>query len=191
MLDDAECATIYSALLAMMRYRGWTPNATASVISTATGAFRFFADGPGVRVVALFVRPALSLPALRDAIDVAKATHPPTSTERLVVLALHSGAAIATPATTAFVTALADAPQSALSVELWHTRLQLGIDVMRHVDVGPHHLANADERARYPASVLWLIRRDDPVARWLGARVGDVVVEEHVSGVPNLRRVVR
>ena len=62
-----------------------------------------------------------------------------------------------------------------LYVEHWHVDRQLGIDVLGHSDVSPHRIVTECPK---PAKDLPLMRLSDPVARWLGAREHNIVVEE-------------
>lgn len=62
-------------------------------------------------------------------------------------------------------------------IECWHTR-ELLIDVLGHCDQSPHRRATESERAKYPIDHLPLMRVTDPVARWLGLDIDDVVIEE-------------
>lgn len=206
-LSDVELATVCSALASLFSYRNWTPDARSRPVRHRL-RFRFYGSSPSVRVVALFadvppkarntddddddsdvptIAPtAASLDAaVRDADDETSAT---AADKQLVVLALHSDVPPSGTTSVArslyadaqsFVDAVnLDARRSRVCyVEHWHLR-QLAIDVLRHADVSPHRLATADERSRYPVAHLPLLRLSDPVARWLGARESDIVVEE-------------
>jgi len=192
---------VYSGLTALFAHRGWTRDAEHSCLVADRHRFRAFAHSPTVRAVALFVdmrtadrsKDELSSPplamapsagALEAAVRLADAESAALYDKEtpLVVLALRFDSAPRLRADAqAFVDAIdLDRRRAAfVYVEHWHTR-QLAIDVLAHADVSPHRIASADERRlRTPVvEQLPLLRLCDPVARWLGAREGDVVVEE-------------
>ena len=121
---------------------------------------------------------------------------------RLVTLALRSDTSehLSTEAQ-AYVDSLnlSESRSRLATLEHWHTRTQLAIDVLAHEDncrrvagelVCSHRIAD-DDIVPYRTEHLPLVRLVDPVARWLGARIGDVLVEERDEPSRGLTRYYR
>jgi DNA-directed RNA polymerase subunit H (RpoH/RPB5) len=233
---DESLDAVYSALLRLCAYRGYTP-LVAHSNTTSRHAFRLFARSATARIVALFVDMPGALRAKSELVDAAPCRAPSVAAldaavavanaesttlmsadaaeRQLIVLALHSDTRSHQLGRDVqrFIESidLDVEARATVYIEHWHTSRQLAIDVLAHSDVTGrdprddddddeeeekpvHRFATATERARYPLAQLPLIRLCDPVARWLGARTGDVLVEErdeHATGrVLYLRHVV-
>lgn len=191
----------------IVAYREWHVHAK-SVPATFEdrAAFRLIALGPGVRVCALFfdcganasVATPPTLATLRAAVhaaDDATASVPNASARRLVVLLVHADGALRLRSDVqAALDDIAVTQRALMRLETWHAR-QLAVDVPAHELVAPHRFATATEKQRYVPTHLPLMRVTDPVARWLGAELDDIVVEERDDADTGrslyLRRVVR
>jgi len=80
-----------------------------------------------------------------------------------------------------------------IGLEMWHVD-QLRIDVLAHVDVPRHRIPTAEERKKYNVKYLPLMLLDDPVARWLGFSIDDVIAidleDADMGRSVQLRRIV-
>ena len=63
---------------------------------------------------------------------------------------------------------------SKINCDLWHLD-QLFIDAVAHTDTPPHRLATRAERRHVDAALLPLLLIDDPMRRWHGFLIDDVV----------------
>jgi len=181
--------------------------------------FRVFANSASVRFVALFAdygavelrKPRLTVqpPSMRPtdrSVDMAiRQAHAETvvgggdDTRRLEVVLLHAEK-VDTKLTVGidarfFIDHLRLNRERAklVNCDLWHV-CELHIDVLAHIDVPVHRLATKDECARFDAEDLPLMLLDDPVRRWHGFLIDDVVAIEFndadVGRRLQLRRVV-
>jgi len=186
-------------------YRGWHIDSEHNVLTPHRGLFRFYAHTDTVRVAALFVDFATDVirrgrfnnpDALLRSVSPKSAAIQTmihlADTETVEVL----GKSVAEQRTLIVLILHADAHQSlqaeaqhfvdeitlnrehaaVLYLEPWHID-ELAIDVVAHSDVNVHRRASDDERRAYLVEHLPLMLMSDPVARWLGFREDDVVVE--------------
>jgi DNA-directed RNA polymerase subunit H (RpoH/RPB5) len=193
-------ADVYTDVCTLFAYRAWTVRESASVVpATAVrrSRFRVFARTSALRAVALFAdvgsRPETATPptvaSIRDAVhaaddDSVRVYGAEASKLHLVVVLVHADGLHRIRSDAQAVIDAVDLADDgdgtnakSMYIEHWHTR-QLAVNVPAHEYVPHHRFASDEERRRYPARQLPRIRLSDPMARWLGAREHDIVVEE-------------
>ena len=164
-----------------MRHRDWPVDTPASV-ATTVDAFRVFATTRTVRSVTMFAGASTTPERIEQCVRRADAETRALVPRQLVVLIIRTDAPTVHPNAQAYLDSInLHAERSRVCyVECWHTR-DLLIDVLGHCDQSPHRRATPSERAAYPLAQLPLMRLSDPVARRLGMRENDVIVEERTD----------
>ena len=161
-------------------------------------------DAPAV---AVNVNSVVDAVGTADEVSIAALGKEEAERRQLVVLLLRSDSAVSVNAPTQhFIDScnLNAGRSRQCYLEVWHIDTELSIDVLGHtlnsyvddfnVRRPRHRLATEEEKKKFPAEHLPKMLLSDPVARWMGFRENDVVVEmrdeQHAGRQDVLRRVV-
>jgi DNA-directed RNA polymerase subunit H len=181
------------ALNQIAHYRRWSVDRFVIASAETRGEFRWIASSDTHRIVALFgdFRAANArrkryigdsvLPHADAIVDAVQRANDETKNEypdkRLLVMFL-----FASTKRTFDVNGIdvISKLRATVDIEPWHVE-DFGIDPIAHVATPNHRFASDEERDQFEREHLPKIFDTDPVVRWLGFRVGDVVAIERDS----------